>query len=61
MLAFAADIANREHRDVIISAFLQQWHREIAVALQRRLARMIRAYLRAQSHHEARLLRGAQA
>ena len=59
VLSFAAEMAARKHPECYAGRFLERWKREIAVAVQKRLARMIRACLPVPSRRAERLLWGA--
>ena len=61
VLSFAAELAARRHPESCASQFARRWRREIAVALQKRLARMVRACLPAPSRRGQRLLHGGPA
>ena len=45
VLGFAAELAGRRRPELSVKDFVRRWEREIAVSIQRRLARMIRACL----------------
>eukprot|EP00973_Karenia_brevis_P028863 3980176-Karenia_brevis.AAC.1 len=45
VLGYAAEIAGRKRPLLSVRDFLKRWERELAVAIQRRLARMIQACL----------------
>eukprot|EP00929_Paragymnodinium_shiwhaense_P026577 TRINITY_DN1578_c0_g1_i1.p1 TRINITY_DN1578_c0_g1~~TRINITY_DN1578_c0_g1_i1.p1 ORF type:complete len:384 (+),score=60.22 TRINITY_DN1578_c0_g1_i1:335-1486(+) len=57
VIAFASELASRKHPETSARSFAQRWRREIAVAIQKRLARMVQACLPAPSQRAAMLLR----
>ena len=57
-LTYAAEQASRKHEDVCAKTFLQRWRRDIAVAIEKRLARMLKACLPAPSRRSRQLLWG---
>ena len=61
VLTYAAEQASRKHEDVSAKTFLQRWRREIAVAIEKRLARMLKACLPAPSRRSRQLLWGRSA
>ena len=58
IVGFASELAARKHPDASARAFAQRWRREIAVAIQKRLAGMVRACLPALNRRGRLLLRG---
>ena len=60
VVSFASELAARKHPDTCARAFAQRWRREIAVALQKRLARMVRAGLPRPNSRGRVLLQGAR-
>ena len=61
VLAYAADLATRKHPDACGKTFVQRWRREIAVAIQKRKARMFKACLPAPTRRSRQLLWGKSA
>ena len=59
VIHFAAEVAARKHPDACAVEFARRWRREIAVALQKRLARMIHACLPRPNRRMQRLITGA--
>ena len=59
VIGFASELASRKHADSNAQQFAQRWRREIAVALQKRLARMVRACMPAPNRRGRLLLRPA--
>ena len=57
-MGYAAGMAARKHPEASASAFTSRWRREIAVAIQKRMARMIRACLPRANGRTLRILHG---
>ena len=60
IINFAAELAARKHPDASAKEFAQRWRREIGVALQKRLARMVRACLPRPNRRGQAMLRGGR-
>ncbi len=60
IVGFAAERAARKHLDASAQALAQRWCREIALAVQTRLARMVRACLPRPNRRGQMLLRGGR-
>ena len=58
VMGFAGDIAARRRPQISAKEFIKRWEREIAIAIQRRLSRMIKACLPKPSRHSEWLMTG---